>query len=481
MALKLFDTMVRRKEVFEPLEEGKVSMYCCGPTVYHLAHIGNLRTMLMSDFLRRALEYNGFEVNHVMNITDVGHLSSDADEGEDKMEAGARREGKTVWEIAEEYTQAFIQDIESLNIKKPSNMPKATDHIKEMIDMVKTLEEKGFTYVANGNVYFDVSKFKYYRDLGKLNLEEMKSTDRVTEDTGKRNPQDFVLWFTNSKFEDHAMKWESPWGEGYPGWHIECSAMSSKYLGDQFDIHCGGVDLVQVHHTNEIAQSECCFDKHPWVKFWVHGEFILMGDDKMAKSDGNSVTIRTVQENGYDPLVYRYFCMGAHYRQKLNFNWEAMDHAKNAYEGIWKKVGELKGAIDWKDDYVHDASKLEELTTEKSDKVVEFEKKFTDALNDDINMPQAVAVLHEVLKSDLDAAEKLILIGNFDKVFGLKLLEAETKAVKDVDPELQTLLDKREEARKAGNWEEADEIRDELASKGYKISDGADGPVLEKN
>lgn len=463
MVLKLYNTLTRKKEDFVSLESGKVSLYCCGPTVYFYAHLGNLRTYVFEDILRRVLEYNKYSVNHVMNITDVGHLTSDADEGEDKMEAGARREGKTVWQIAEYYTNAFFEDTKKLNILTPSVVCKATDHIDHIIEMIQKLESNGYTYVSEGNVYFDVSKFTYYRDLGRLNLEDLRATERVSEDTGKRNPQDFALWFTNSKFKNHAMQWDSPWGRGYPGWHIECSAMSTHYLGEQFDIHCGGIDHIQVHHTNEIAQSEGSGCKHPWVKYWMHGEFLVLDNARMGKSEGNSLTVSKVVEKGYDPLVYRYFCLTAHYRQKLNFTWEALDHAKNSLESVRNKVRGL-------------------AAPSNSDAVLEYKKKFLTAINDDLNMPQALALLHEVLKSDtLQSGEKHALVKDFDSVLGLHLDAVESKQLSPQEQAaVDSLLKQRDAARASKDWAAADKIRDEIRAKGYVLKDTPEGTVVEK-
>ena len=318
--LTLYNTLARKKETFVPLKKGSVGMYCCGPTVYNYAHVGNLRSYIFEDVLRRVLEFNKFKVKHVTNITDVGHLTSDADVGEDKMLKGAKREKKTVWQIAEFYTKAFKDDIIKLNIKNPNTWSKATDHIKEQITLIQILEKKGFTYQAGGNVYFDTSSVKDYGKLAKLDL-KADTKERVEEDKNKKNKHDFVLWFTKSKFQDQGMKWKSPYGTGYPGWHIECSAMSMKYLGKQFDIHCGGIDHIPVHHTSEIVQSESATGKKPWVKYWLHNEFlVLRKGEKMAKSGDNFITLQTLEEKEFHPLDYRYFCLGTHYRKPLMFS-----------------------------------------------------------------------------------------------------------------------------------------------------------------
>jgi cysteinyl-tRNA synthetase len=479
MSLQLFNTRFRRKEEFKSIAtDNSVSMYCCGPTVYNYAHIGNMRTYIFEDFLRRILEYNGYTVNHVMNITDVGHLSDDGDEGEDKMEKGARREGKTVWEVAKAYTNSFFEDAAKLSILMPSTVCKATEHIQEMIDMIQTLEKKGFTYTSEGNVYFDISKFTYYRDLGRLNLEEMQSTERVSEDTGKKNPHDFVLWFTNSKFDNHAMQWDSPWGSGYPGWHIECSAMSTKYLGDEFDIHCGGVDHIQVHHTNEIAQSECAIDKHPQVNFWLHGEFLLIDNGRMAKSEGNFIQISSFEEKGFNPLIFRYFCMSASYRQQLNFSWDIMDNANKGFEALLSKITELKKLIPG-----HiEGGKLPDIPYEDNDAVLAFKEKFLEAINDDLNMPAGMAVVHEVLKSDLEPAEKLYIVYDYDLVLGLNLENTvfDKTASEEDTSDIKELLDARALARESKDFESSDALRDEIAAKGFIVKDTPEGQVVEK-
>ncbi len=481
MVLRIFNTLSRQKEVFTPLTENLVRMYCCGPTVYNYAHIGNLRCYLFEDFLRRTLDYNGFKITHVMNVTDVGHLTGDSDEGEDKMEKGATREGKSVTEIAQFYTDAFFNDTKQLNIVKPNIVCKATEHIPEMISMIKKLEEKNLTYIADGNVYYDVSKFVYYRELGKLTFDAMKSTERVKDDTEKKNPQDFVLWFTQSKFKNHTMQWDSPWGRGYPGWHIECSAMSTKYLGEQFDIHCGGIDHIQVHHTNEIAQTEGATGKHPWVKYWMHSEFLVMNNGKMAKSDGSFITLQILKDKGYDPLVYRYFCMGTHYRQMLNFSYIALDNAKNAYDGLINRIIALKNDVRQAKN-VKDVANVNNLLSTKSELMLQFEGRFLNAINDDLNIPLAVGIMHEVLRSNISITEKLALMLDFDKVFGLNFKDVESKSFvsKDETAVLKDLLDKRTEARKNKDWAGADKIRDEITAKGYVIKDTPAGPVLEK-
>ncbi|HME87202.1 MAG TPA: cysteine--tRNA ligase [Candidatus Nanoarchaeia archaeon] len=456
--ISLFNTLTKSVQPFAPIKKDVVSMYCCGPTVYNYAHIGNLRTYIFEDILRRTLEYNGYHVKHVMNITDVGHLTSDADEGEDKMLSGAKREGKTVWDIAKFYEKAFMSDIEKLNIRKPSIVCRATEHIKEMIEMIQKLEKNGHAYVAGGNVYYDVSTFPAYGDFARLNLEELNQS-RVEEDSNKRNRHDFVLWFTKSKFEDQAMKWDSPWGTGYPGWHIECSAMSTKYLGDQFDIHCGGIDHVNVHHTNEIAQTEGATNKKPWVNYWLHGDFLVLEKEKMSKSAGTFLTMQSLIDKGYDPLDYRYFCLGAHYKTQLMFSFEALDAAKQAYSRLRNKVIELK---------------KDQSSKNKANKT-EYQKSFSDAISDDLNISKALGIVWELVKDDqLGNQEKLELIFDFDTVFGLKLREAKEEEI-DVPEDVKQLAEQRTAAKKSKNFAESDRLRNLLAEKGFVIEDKSDG------
>ena len=372
MALTLYNTLTNKKEKFKSMKE-VVGLYTCGPTVYNYAHIGNLRSFIFEDVLKRVLLFNGYKVKHVMNITDVGHLTSDADEGEDKMLKGARREKKTVWEIAEFYTKAFQDDLNKLNILFPNKLAKATDHIKEQIEMIQILEKKGFTYTKGGNVYFDTSKLK---DYGKLTNLDFESQARVSKDKNKKNQHDFVLWFTKSKFDSQEMKWDSPLGMGYPGWHIECSAMASKYLGKQFDIHCGGMDLAPIHHTNEIAQAEASFGKR-WVNYWLHSEFlVLKKGEKMSKSSGEFLTLSLLEEKGFSPLVYRYFCLGTSYRNPLMYSEEALESARNSLKKLFDKVLELKKSKHGKD----------KVSLRKK-----YLTRFTKEVNDDMNTPKALA------------------------------------------------------------------------------------------
>lgn len=439
-------------------------MYCCGPTVYNYAHIGNLRTYIFEDLLKRTLLFNGFKVKHIVNITDVGHLTSDADEGEDKMLKGARREKRTVWQIADYYTKAFQRDIKALNLLEPDLWPKATNHITEQINQIKQLEKKGFTYRTDDGLYFDTSKLKDYGKLARLKKEELQAGKRV-ELKEKKNITDFALWKFSLKDKKREMEWESPWGVGFPGWHIECSAMSIKYLGEQFDLHCGGIDHIPVHHTNEIAQAEAATGKKPWVNYWLHGEFLIIGkENKMAKSGENFVTLATLGDKGFDPLDYRYFCLGTHYRKPLMFSYEALEGAKIAR----KKLNEAVLAI-----------KKEESVVKNPKLVNQYQKQFTEEVNDDLNIPQALATLWELIKEkNLSSTEKYDLLLEFDKIFALDL--DKVKADK-IPAEIMELAEEREAARKKKNWKKADQIRRIVQEKGYMIGDTPEGYVLSKN
>ncbi len=458
-----------------PLHKGKVGLYTCGPTVYHYAHIGNLRSYIFEDILKRVLLFNKLNVNHVMNITDVGHLTSDADEGEDKMLKGARREGKSVWEIADFYTQAFLRDVGKLNILLPKVICKATDHIKEQIAMIGQLERKGFTYVAEGNVYFDTSKLRDYGKLARLNL-DVKEKARVEKDAAKRNSHDFVLWFTKSKFQEQEMKWASPWGlAGYPGWHIECSAMATKYLGEEFDIHCGGIDHIPVHHTNEIAQSEAALGKKPWVKYWLHGEFLVIKDgEKMAKSGENFLTLSSLEEKGFDPLDYRYFCLGTQYRMPLMFSYEALEGAKVTRRRLMEFVAAAQERVKQVDSKVK-AHFRKELTVN-----LHF-KNFQQEINNDLNTPKALAVMWEVVRNAvIDDYQRLILLKEFDKVLGLALFELKKEKV-TIPPEVKNLAEERVKARVAKDWKKSDELRDAIKAQGWVIADTKEGYEITKN
>ena len=468
----LYDSLTRTRDEFVPRESGKVTMYTCGPTVYHFAHIGNLRTYTMEDVLEKYLSYSGYDVTRVMNITDVGHLSSDGDTGEDKMLKGAKREKKTVMEIAKFYTDAFFADCERLHISVPKYVEPATNCIPEFIKMIETLLEKGFAYEAGGNIYFDTSRLdKYYlfNDFKEDDL-AVGVRDSVEEDGNKRNKADFVLWFTKSKFEDQELKWDSPWGVGYPGWHIECSCIASKHLGEYLDIHCGGIDNAFPHHTNEIAQSESTFG-HEWCRHWFHVHHLNTNSGKMSKSKGEFLTVSLLIEKGYDPLVYRFFCMQSHYRKNLVFSWENLDNARIAYNKLVAKVAALK-----------DEGTVDEAA------LAEGKKKFTDALDNDLNTSLAVTALYDVFKMKTSDATKLALVKDFERVLDLGLIDAAAKTVKEekkeeadpsVDAELLAYINEKIEARKQAkadkNYALADAIRAELTEKGITLIDTKEG------
>lgn len=464
MSFYLYNTLTSNKDEFIPLNKNKVGLYTCGPTVYNYAHIGNLRTYIFEDVLKKSLEYVGYKVKHVMNVTDVGHLQSDGDAGEDKMLLGATREHKTVWEIARFYEDAFFEDCRKLNVKRPTVVCRATEHIDDMIKFVQKLEKKGYTYRANGNVYFEIDKFPDYTKLAKLSIDELEAGSRIEIDPNKKNPLDFVLWFTNSKFSNQIMQWDSPWGRGFPGWHLECSAMSMKYLGERIDIHCGGVDHIPVHHTNEIAQSECALG-HKWVNYWVHGEFLVENKGKMSKSNGEFLTVSKLEEEGFDPLDYRYFCLQSKYRKQLLFSYDSLRDAQKAYGALKKKVGSILSDVD-------------ENSSVNSDRIQEYKDKFTAQISDDLNIANAFTVLNEVIKdNNLNNKEKITLIEDFDRVFSLDLMKAPKETVpSNVDLEMvDKLLVERNEARKSKNFARADEIRNQLAAMNIEILDSKEG------
>jgi cysteinyl-tRNA synthetase len=452
MILKLFDTYTRSLRKFEPLHPPEVGLYTCGPTVYDYAHIGNLRTYIFEDILRRVLELNGYTIKHVMNITDVGHLVSDADTGEDKMEKGSRRTGKTAWEIAEFYTQAFKDDLRHLNIKEPVIWCRATDHIPEQIALIQCIEAKSYTYRTSDGIYFDTSKLPDYGHLARLDIEGLQAGARI--DLGeKRNVTDFALWKFSPANEQRQMEWDSPWGKGFPGWHIECSAMSAKYLGQFFDIHCGGEDHIMVHHPNEIAQTQACHGTR-LANFWMHGYFLQLDEARMAKSAGAFLRVQTLIDRGIDPLAYRFFCLGAHYRSKLNFNWESLQGAATALDRL------RTAAYEWGEPGTPDETYI---------------GKFFEQANDDLNMPRALAVTWELVKSDLPPATKKATLLHFDKVLGLKL--AEWKPVETAVPEaILALVEQRQQARKEKRWKDADSLREQVHSAGFEIEDTPQGP-----
>ena len=468
----LYNSLSHKKELFVPRDPQLVRMYTCGPTVYHYAHIGNLRTYIMEDVLEKSLRYLGYPVKRVMNITDVGHLSSDADTGEDKMLKGAAREHKTVMQVAEFYTNAFFADCDKLNIKRPDAVEPATNCIDEYIHMIETLLEKGYAYLAGGNVYFDTSRLDKYYVFNDHDEEDLAVGVRegVEEDTNKRNKNDFVLWFTKSKFEDQALKWESPWGVGYPGWHIECSCISMKHLGEYLDIHAGGIDNAFPHHTNEIAQSESYLG-HPWCKYWFHVHHLNTDSGKMSKSKGEFLTVSLLQEKGYDPMAYRYFCLQSHYRRNLVFSWENLDNAAGAYDKLIAKIAALK------DEGQVDMAAFGQL-----------KEKFVGALNGDLNTSLAVTALYDVLKAKVNDATKLYALKDFDQVLSLNLLAAAQalqkkqaeEAAASADPEIDALVAARTEAKKAKNYAEADRIRDRLKEMGVEIIDTPQGTKWRK-
>ncbi len=461
MQIKFYNTLTRKKEEFTPISKDIVTMYSCGPTVYKDATIGNMRTNIFMDTLRRTLKYNGYKLKHVMNITDVGHLVSDADEGEDKMIKSAKEQGKTPLEIAEYYTNLFMKDLERLNIDLPEIICKATDNIKEMIEYVQKLIENGYAYETSTAIYFDVSKLDSYGILSGINLKDQKAGARVELDEEKRNPYDFALWIKAP--ENHLMKWESPWGLSYPGWHIECSTMGKKYLGEQFDIHTGGVDLIPTHHENEIAQSKGCTGKIP-ARFWMHGEFLLINGGKMSKSLNNVYLVEDIVKRGYSPLAYKLFCFTSHYRNKLNFTWEGIDAAD-------------KSLIKLREAYAKHLQGEDALSEEE---IKEYKTKFQEAINDDLNMPVAMSIVWEVAKNNKKSKQLAELLLDFDRVLGLKIDEKTEETVQDVPTEVLKLLEERNIARQNKDWVESDRLRDLIKEKGYMVKDSKDGTTLEK-
>ncbi|HBA05030.1 MAG TPA: cysteine--tRNA ligase [Clostridium sp.] len=462
MSFYLYNTMTRNKEEFIPANKNKVGMYTCGPTVYNYAHIGNLRTYIFEDALKKSLEYVGYKVKHVMNVTDVGHLQSDGDEGEDKMALGASREHKTVWEIAKFYEDAFFEDCKKLNVKRPTVVCRATEHIEDMIKFVQKLEERGYTYESNGNVYFEIDKFEDYTKLANLSIDELEAGSRIEIDPNKKNPLDFVLWFTNSKFSNQIMQWDSPWGRGFPGWHLECSTMSIKYLGENIDIHCGGIDHIPVHHTNEIAQSEAALG-HKWVNYWVHGEFLVLDGGKMSKSSGDFLTVSKLEEEGFSPLDYRYFCLQSKYRKQLVFSFESLKDAQNGYKALKKKIGTILTNID-------------ETNNINKELISGYQEKFKTQISDDLNIANAFTVLNEVIKDgELNNKEKAFLIDDFDKVFSLNLMTIEKEAIEVDEKLINHLIEERNIARKEKNYKRSDEIRAQLLDMNIEVLDSKEG------
>ena len=459
--LKLYNTLTRKKEEFVPLKKGTVKMYSCGPTVYNYAHIGNMRAYIFMDTLRKVLKYNGYKVKHVMNITDVGHLVSDADEGEDKMAKTARIENRSVYEIAKEYTDAFMKDIKALNIEIPEHIAKATEHIREMEMYVNDIVKNGYAYETSKGVYFDTSKLPNYgKMLSNNNIDDLKAGARVEVDTEKRNPQDFALWIKAPK--EHIMKWNSKWGLCYPGWHIECSAMSRKYLGDKFDIHTGGVDHIPIHHENEIAQSIGATG-HNLANYWMHVEFLLIDGGKMSKSLGNVYTLNDLKAKGIDALSYRYFTYSSHYRNKLNFTWDAIKSAKNSLNKL------------------RDMIALHKDVNKKIDKniISKYEEQFLDAINDDMNMPVAISIVWEIAKEKEKSNDFYELIKKFDSVLSLDLDKNDKEDI-NIPEDIKLILNERKDARKNKNFAKSDELRDKLKELGYIVKDTKDGQIIEK-
>ena len=466
--MKLYNTLTRQVEEFVPNNKDEVKMYTCGPTVYHYAHIGNLRTYIFEDILEKSLRYVGYNVKRCMNITDVGHLTSDSDSGEDKMLKGAKREHKTVLEIADYYTKCFKDDVTKLNIKWPEIVSKATDNIPMYFTMIEKLLNEGYAYISGGNVYFDTSKLDDYYKLTNHKIDDMVVGVRegVEEDDAKKNQADFVLWFTKSKFEDQELKWESPWGYGYPGWHIECSGISIKNLGEYLDIHCGGVDNIFPHHTNEIAQSEAYLG-HKWCNYWIHGEHLNDESGKMSKSNGEFLTLSLLESKGYNPLDYRFMCLNTSYRKVLVFTYDTLDQARSTYQKLKNRIKTINSNLDGNID---------------TDKFNEYKNKFSEAISNDLNMPVALSVLYDVLKDDISNSTKIELVKSFDTVLSLDLLKEEEKIVdSELEQYILDMIEKRKEAKMNKDFALADQIRDELLSKGIVLKDTREGVTYEIN
>ena len=466
MQLKLYNTMSKEKETFSPLNKSEARIYACGPTVYHYQHIGNLRNYLFNDILKRVLLFNKYKVKQVINITDVGHLTSDEDSGEDKMIKTLKREKLDISEeslltLAKKYEAVWQNDMVKINILPAEVYCKATEHVKDMVEMIEKIEKNGFSYESDSCVYFDISKFKDYNKLARLKLENLEAGARVAVDKEKKNPGDFVLWFkTVGKHEKHIMQWDSKYGKGFPGWHIECSAMSVKYLGEQFDIHTGGIEHVPVHHTNEIAQTEASTGKKPWVKYWMHGEHLTLAKEKMSKSLGNVFLLDDLIKKGFDPLAFRYLCLGSHYRKQMIFTLESLEGAQNSLNKLRNKVLEL-------------------MQKDEGERAVEdYIERFQDAINDDLNMPKALAAVWDMVKDEeVNSKERYDSLMEFDRVLGLGLEDIKSL---EIPEDVQRLLEEREHARLNKHWNDADALRDEIKKKGYIIDDGVKGPVLKR-
>jgi cysteinyl-tRNA synthetase len=468
MALKLYNTLTRKKEIFKPIKKGFVGMYSCGPTVYWYQHIGNLRTYISNDLIKRVFLYNNYKVKHIINITDVGHLASDADTGEDKVEKAARKERKSAKEITDFYFRTFLEDLKKLNILPPTKWPKATEHIKEMIEFIKILEKKGYTYKTGDGIYFDTAKLNDYGKLAQLKKEKLKAGKRI--DLGeKKNKTDFALWKFSEKPGVRQQEWESPWGIGFPGWHIECSVMSSEYLGERFDIHTGGQEHIPVHHTNEIAQSEAAFEKKPWVRYWIHFAWLLFKGKKVSKSEGGLYRLSELQDKGFSPLSFRYLCLTTHYRKPLNFSLEILKAGQNSYERLKNIISDIK--------------KSGQKVNKKN--ILNAKNQFLEIINDDFNSPKAIAFLWDILRDErLSNSEKYELAMDFDKVFGLDL-DKEDK-IEEIPKEVKRLIEKIKSARKNKKWEEADKLKEKVKKEGYKIIDIPGDPsasyaIIDKN
>jgi cysteinyl-tRNA synthetase len=449
--LKLYNTLTRKKEIFKPIKKKWVGIYTCGPTVYWFAHIGNLRTYIFEDILKRVLKYNGYKIKHVMNITDVGHLVSDQDVGEDKILVSAKRERKTAKEIARFYEKTFKEDLKKLNILEPDVWIRATETIKDQIELIKILEKKGFTYIIEDGVYFDSSKLKTYGRLWPKKM-KIKAGARVEMVRGKKNPTDFALWKFSPKGVKREMEWNSPWGKGFPGWHTECVVMSKKFLGVPFDIHCGGVDHILIHHTNELAQAEAVYGKI-LANYWLHGEFLLVEGKKMAKSEGNIYTLKDLQEKNFNPIAYRYFCLNAHYRSNLNFTFKALEASQNALKNLYQKIGEM----------------IPKTSLSLDSKGLKYKRKFLEFINDDLNIPKALALMWQLIDDlKINPSQKYQILIDFDKIFGLGFEKIKKPKI---PKKIKMLVKKREKLRKMKKWEEADKIREEIKKLGYLLED----------
>jgi cysteinyl-tRNA synthetase len=473
--MNLYNSLTNKKENFQPHHPPKVEIYICGPTVYDYTHLGHLRTYTNSDIFIRALNFFGYHPYTVMNITDVGHLTDDADMGEDKMEKKAREEQKDIWQIAEEYTIYFWKSMRQINVRQPDVAPKATDHIQEMIELVKRLEEKGYTYRISDGIYYDTAKFSDYGKLANVELEQLEEGARVEKNPGKKNPTDFALWkFSPENGPQRQMEWDSPWGTGFPGWHIECSAMSMKYLGEQFDVHLGGIDHINVHHTNEIAQSEAATGEKPWVKYWMHNDHLLIEGRKMSKSLHNFYKLEDIKEKGYHPLALRYLFLNSHYRSRMNFTWDALDSAQKALKNLYQIVTEAK-----------ENPRRTDLSNDKLQKIEQYKREFEQALKDDLMMPEAMAVVWKAAKSNLPAPDKRDLLLFFDEVLGLDLdkpqLNIKQYQLEEIpDQKVKELAEQRKEMRVEEKWEQADEIRDQIKGLGWEVKDTPKGQLLQK-